>query len=166
MFKPTQALQSAVDEQVACLDGGNFISISTRFLELLGDFSEHRGCEAVGLPPEEQEQLIEKCLAKIAEVKSRHPEVSKVLVVSDSGKFVKAAKERYDYVHVIPGKIEHIDIVGKEATGTHMKTFVDFLTISHAKKVYLLSTGGMYGSSNFAKIAAQIGGKPFERIFF
>lgn len=168
LFRPTAAVREIVDRQTAALDNGNFISVSTRFLELLGDFSEKRNRAAAGTGEEKQKMLIERCLSKIDEIKRMHPEVNKVLVTSDSSKFLSAARERYSYVYVIPGKTGHIDVVGGTADGEsiYMKTFVDFLTLSRSKKLYLIATGGMYRRSGFAQRAAQIGGRPFERIIF
>lgn len=164
LFKPTPLLSEAVNRQLDAI-GGKFISVSTRFLELLGDFNERKGRDAMGLCAEEQEMLINACLEQIGRIRERHPEVGKVLVTSDSEKFASRAKEKYDFVYVIPGRIGHLDVVGggDENLEIHLKTFVDFFTLSHAEKLYLLVGKGMY-HSGFSRRAAQLGDRPFEEI--
>lgn len=167
LFRPTQMLQEAVNEQLANI-GGKFISVSTRFLELLGDFSERKERSAKGLGEKEQADLIDSCLAKIAEIRKLHPEIEKVLVTSDSETFTEKAKETFDFVYVIPGKIGHLDVVDgdQDHINVHLKTFVDFFTLSHSEVVYLIATGKMYKNSGFSQRAAQLGNRPFKRVLF
>lgn len=167
LFRPTLMLQAAIDEQLKNI-GGKFISVSTRFLELLGDFNESKDREARGLDEKERAALIDSCLGKIAEIRQQHPEIEKVLVTSDSETFAQKAKETFDYVYVIPGKIGHMDVVNgnQDHINVHMKTFVDFFTLSHSEAVYLIATGKMYQNSGFSHRAAQLGNRPFKRILF
>lgn len=167
LFRPTQMLQEAIDEQLANI-GGKFVSVSTRFLELLGDFNERKERSAKGVVEKERADLIDSCLAKIAEIRGSHPEVNKVLVTSDSETFVKKAKETFGFVYVIPGRIGHLDVVdgSSDHLDIHLKTFVDFFTLSHSEAVYLIATGRMYKNSGFSQRAAQLGNRPFKRILF
>ena len=162
LFRPSPALEKRLAETEPLL-GKNYISVSTRFLELLGDFDEPRR-ERFPLAPEEQKRLIEACVNKIREIQSM-PENrgKKVLVTSDSTRFLTAVSDIPDVV-TIPGRIAHID--RKDSDGeSEMKTFVDFFAILRADRSYLLVGPGMY-RSNFSKRAAQAGSHPFNEVFF
>lgn len=160
LFKPTEELQALVDwnkEQI----GGPYISISTRFQNLLGDFKDGNSSPAT---EEEQKEYIEKCLEGIEKLHKMNCDM-KVLVTSDSSKFTSEVTKK-SYVYVIPGEIGHVEYCkgGKEQS-VHMKTFLDLLTISGAKKVYQIRVGRMYGG-HFSHTAALMGGRPYELIDF
>lgn len=159
LFRPAAWLQRLVDGYVAEL-GQGYISVSTRFLELLGDFNEHRDRPAEGLPAEEQEELIERCLRQIVRIREAHPDAPCILVTSDSARFLERAAQ-LDFVRVLPGKIGHMDVAGNDEREVHTKTFIDFLVLSHAAELYLLVEGPMY-RSNFSLRASQLEGKPFH----
>jgi hypothetical protein len=156
LFRPTAAIQAEIDRHLTNI-GGTYVSISTRFMELLGDFSEPKHGNT--LSADAQRQLIARCLAAIAEIRQRHPDAAAILVTSDSNSFLQECSH-LPYVYTIPGIIAHSDT---STTTDHTKTFVDFLMISHADKAYQLVGGGMYGG-NFSLRASQIAGKPYERI--
>ncbi len=162
LFKPSPALEKRLAETEPLL-GKHYISVSTRFLELLGDFDEPRR-ERFPLAPEEQKRLIEGGVNKIREIRTMaENRGKKVLVTSDSMRFLAAVSGVPDVV-TIPGRIAHID--RKESDGeSEMKTFVDFFAIARADSSYLLIGPGMY-RSNFSKRAAQAGSHPFNEIFF
>lgn len=165
LFRPAPALQRAVDEATATLAGGGmFVSVSTRFRELLGDFRERRDRPAQGLPDAEQEALIARCCARIERIRAQHPEAASVLVTSDSARFLERAA-RLEGVRVLPGRIAHMDVADGSQAEVHAKTFLDFLVLSRAAELYLLVTGGMY-AGNFAKRAAQLGGRPYHEVRF
>lgn len=157
LFKPSPRLEEALDGELESL-GKEYVSVSTRFLELLGDFHEPVPC--LTLPPAGQEALIERCLQQLCAIHERHDNI-KMLVTSDSQRFVDAAA-RLPFVHVVKGRIAHVDTAD---SSDHMKTFLDFLLISRAKAAYQLQTPPMYGG-NFSLRAAQIGDTPFERLQF
>lgn len=138
--------------------GGEYVSVSARFLELLGDFHEPVPC--LTLQPDEQEQLIARCLEQLKIIHEKHPNMT-VLVTADSQRFVNAAAQ-LPFVHVVEGKIAHVDTTD---SADHTKTFLDFLLVSRAKVAYQLRTAPMYGG-NFSLRAAQIGNIPFKRIQF
>lgn len=166
LFRPSDELRETVERQTAMLEreGRRFVSVSTRFRELLGDFNEHRDRPAEGLPAAEQEALIARCCARIEELRDRHREASAVLVTSDSGRFLERAS-RIPGVMVLPGEIGHLEIAGSERRAAHLKTFSDFLVLSRSAELYLLVTGGMY-RGNFAHRAAQLGRSPYHEIIF
>lgn len=157
LFKPAPLLEEALQREHKVL-GEGYISVSTRFLELLGDF--HEPVARVTLCAQEQQALVDRCIAELEKIHLRHPGV-KMLVTSDSSRFLDAAK-RLPFVHTVEGRIAHVDTA--ESTD-HTKTFLDFLLVSRAAKAYQLHTSPMY-AGNFSLRAAQIGNVPFERIEF
>lgn len=161
LFKPTELVRGAM-EPVRERLGEGYVSVSTRFMELLGDFVEPKRAR-MPLPDAEREALIGECLGRIEDVHRRHPE-AKIFVTSDSGLFLKRASE-LPYVVVAEGEICHADLVaeGSEGGDPHLKTFVDFMLIAGAGKAYQIKLGSMYGGQ-FSRCAALIGGARFERI--
>lgn len=163
LFKPTPMVEEALALHLKALGGvGNYLSVSSRFLELLGDFKEPKAVKT--LAPDEQTKLMEACISQIERIHEQHPDVRRILVTSDSSRFLKACG-RLPYAYVIPGEIAHMDVHGTDGNDQHLKTFVDFLAIARARKSFLLLTGDMYRSS-FALRAAQIGFHDFSVVSF
>lgn len=161
LFKPSEDLQRQVEwnkEQM----GGQFISITARFQNLMGDFYEGKLYKALDIEEEKQE-YIRKCIGKVEEIHSKHSGL-KVLVTSDSARFIEAVKKLH-YVHVIPGKLVHMQFTSDASYDNYLKNFVDLLTLSEAQKVYLIQTGKMY-VSHFAESASLINNRPYELIRF
>ena len=148
LFKPSNELQDKIDyclSQIGC----DFISVTFRFQQLLGDFLE-KYCSVV-LPDAERIVLIHRCIDHLIEIYKEN-NYKKILVTSDSITFLNKAKE-FDFVYVIPGKIAHIDhhlIFEKEV---YMKSFLDYFLLTYSKKAYLVVDGQMY-NSGFAYRAA------------
>lgn len=157
LFKPSPRMEEALGKELEQL-GEDYISVSARFLELLGDFHEPVPC--LTLPAAEQDALIERCLQQLRMIHEQHGKM-KMLVTSDSQRFVEAASQ-LPFVHVVKGRIAHVDTAD---SSDHTKTFLDFLLVSRAKAAYQLQTPPMYGG-NFSLRAAQIGGIPFKRLQF
>lgn len=163
LFKLSPALEKNLEKATGNL-GDGYISISTRFLELLGDFKESKPMVSP-LSEKDANELIELCLSKINEIhKSECLNGEKVLVTSDSIRFLNAAKV-LDFVEVIEGNIGHLSVKNNNRDEIDMKTMVDFFAISKARKSFLLLSGDMY-PSNFSRRAAQIGGHEFAEIKF
>lgn len=163
LFRPAAWLQRLVDEQLAILGGkGQYIAVSSRFLESLGDFNEDRDRAPKALPEEEQERLLKQCGEALEKIHAAHPD-ERILVTSDSGRLLRYVA-RYDYCRTLPGKIGHMDVVEDEKE-VHTKTFLDFLVLGEAKRHYYLIGPGMY-RGNFSRRAAQIGNAPFHEIIF
>ena len=159
LFKPAPALQAWIDENLSKL-GDNYISLSFRFQNLFGDFPDGTTVYS----PEEQKELLDKCIAKIQSLHEAHPEANKVLITADSECFLKQIS-KLDFVYVLPGKVGHMDHRSEQDINVHMKTFLDFFVLSHSRKIYLLVTGKMY-KSGFAKRAAKLQGVPFAEVDF
>lgn len=157
LFRPSPLLEDALRPYREML-GENYISISTRFMELLGDFHEPKA--KFKLAPREQEALIDKCLRKVLEIHQQNLG-KRVLVTSDSSRFL-AACSALPWVYIVDGEIAHSDTAD---TDNHLKTFLDFWLISEATTVYQIKTGRMY-AGNFSYRAANAGNKEFHLIEF
>lgn len=158
LFKPSESLSNEIEKNKSYL-GDNYISVSLRFIDLLGDSFE--GSQN-SLPEQEKESLILNCLRIINDLHASNSNFKKVLVTADSMTFLERVKT-LDFVYVIPGRTGHSGL--KADADVTMKTFLDFLMISYAHKVFLIKGPGMY-NSHFAKSAADTQGIPFEKIEF
>lgn len=157
LFKLKPDLQSSVDQMVNTINrDGNYLSVATRFRNLLGDFRD-TFFPLRELDTDEKRQLISACKSKIAEIWEEYH--MPILVTSDSRSFLDALGD-LNYVHTIPGKIAHLD-TGNPDIEAHMKTLVDFFTISKAQRSYMLVGPGMY-NGQFALRASRIDGHPYE----
>lgn len=138
------------------LIGGGYISLSYRFLHLLGDDID---TEYPMLDETDCKKLIYKSINEIYKFKEQFPE-KKILVNSDSNVFLDSIPQVKE-VYINPGKSVHIDFSSDSSEADYMKTFVDFFMISNAEHVYLLKSDGMY-LSQFPQYAALYGNKPFS----
>ena len=148
LFKSSHELQGKID---CCLSeiGCDFISVTFRFQELLGDFLEE--CGPAVLPDAERIVLIRRCIDHLMEIYKEN-NYKKILVTSDSITFLNKAKE-FDFVYVIPGKIAHIDHHLMFEKEVYMKSFLDYFLLTYSKMAYLVVDGQMY-NSEFAYRAA------------
>lgn len=153
LFSPSNLLLQSVDEHLRAL-GNHYISISFRFIGLLGDFQD---IGKKNIDAATQESIIDKCIKCIAKLHENKSEYKKVLVTADSPRFLDIAM-KLPYVYIIPGKISHIGVKSNEEES--LKTFVDFYMISQADEVFLGVAEKMY-NSNFSRLAAYTTGKSF-----
>lgn len=160
LFRPTELVEAKLRDLTPTL-GENYISISTRFVQLLGDFTEPVGGGVV-LDEEHARYVIDLCVTAIETI-AQMPENQgkKILVTSDSNRFL-ATVATIDGVVVIPGEIAHIDVSTGHSGDADLKTFVDFFAIARAERSYLLTGMGLY-NSNFSLRAAQAGNHEFIR---
>lgn len=163
LFRPCEGLINRIDAIKRNI-GGDYCAAVFRFQNLLGDFHEYRYKELAG--EDEKEALVVKCLDAISELKKRHGDKA-LLVTSDSAAFLQRVSQ-IEGVHIIPGKLIHIDQVSGEADGdtgreAYMKSFLDFYVLSEAQKIYRVGTSYMY-PSEFPVYAAKVHGIPFESI--
>lgn len=155
LFVLANPLQTAIDNCLKEL-GNKYISISFRFLSLLGDFNEV--CQ--GIIPwnnEQKEGNLNSCIEFIKRLHKNKPQYKKILIASDSVTFLSIAQE-LPYVYVVPGTITHTDNTTDGRFETHLKTFLDLLLISKAEEVYVYCIDGMR-ESRFPALGALIGGK-------
>ena len=160
LFSPSQKLFEALQPHLKVLES-NYVSISFRFIDLLGDFIE--GIRPI-LSADEQIRLIDKCKDVIAKLHSENPRKSKILVTADSKRFLHSV-ENIPYVYVVKGDIGHSG-KSKITDGAIMKTFIDFYLISRASSVFVGVSGQMYPKSKFAYTAALAQNVPFKIIEF
>lgn len=161
LFKPSEELKQQVEWNKQ-QTGEQYISITTRFQNLLGDFYEG---DSVGTLETEQEKkaYIKRCIERVEDIHLQYPDM-KVLVTSDSSRFLSEIS-RLSYVHVNPGKVVHMQFTTDCSHEVYLKSFVDLFTIAGAVKVYQLTTGRMY-VSGFPVTAASIDSRPYELIRF
>ena len=160
LFKPSPRLHDELSYHLNNI-GGGYISVSLRFMELLGDFKDQEDVSQ-SLPEDDQEALIERCMEQLKRIIHREAKGRRVFVASDSRKFLDRAATLPE-VYTVPGDIVHVRYRGSEEA--YMKTFVDLLLLRGADKRFLLKTGKMYNSF-FPRFAAWIGNGKFELVEF
>jgi hypothetical protein len=154
LFMPTDELKNSI-EKILSEIGCDFISVTFRFQQLLGDFIE--GSFPI-LPFAEQVKLINRCIEHLLEIYKEN-NYKKILVTSDSITFLNKARE-FDFVYIIPGKVAHIAYepgLGKEV---YMKSLLDYFILTQSKCVYQVSDGKMY-IGGFARRAALHNNRPY-----
>lgn len=160
LFQPSPRLQNAINREKAII-GGKYISVSCRFRNLLEDFNETCPVEHP-LSEERKREVLDKIERVVMELKDENPGC-KVLMNSDSVTFLGHYKT-LDYAYVIPGNVTHIDAKDDEYSYEKFeKTFLDFMMISYAERVYLIKSEEMM-NSGFPYAAARAGKKKFEEI--
>ena len=98
-------------------------------------------------------------LYRIKKIHRYLPEFYKILVTSDSERFLAKAST-LPRTYIIPGKVIHIRYKTTD-TSAYMKTFLDMFLLSGAESLVLFKTGKMY-NSGFPRLASQIGNKHFK----
>ena len=160
LFRFSDRLREALEAERQRL--GEYVSVSARFLSMLGDFKETG--ENSSLPEAEAEALMARCLRQIEQLHEQHPE-STILVNSDSMRFLQRAAV-LPYIYIVEGRVAHTDLMDSEgADAMHLKLFLDFFLISRASHIYLLRTGLMR-VSGFPYAASRLTGAPFSIIEF
>ncbi len=158
LFRPAPALQRRINEVLSQI-GGPYVSVSARFLNLIGDFNEQNF--SVPLSEAQRERLLQNCEKQLQRLRQTYPD-RRILVCSDSVTFLQRVQNA-DGVFVIPGTVSHIDNDSAHDYQYYEKTFVDFYAIAHAEKVFVLAGGGLL-DSGFPYAAARLGGKQPEKI--
>ena len=161
LFRKTQLLENEIEKRTASI-GTDYISVTFRFQQLLGDFKE------TGFPilkdEAEKKNLVERCLACIEKLYIET--TGRILVTSDSSSFLQEAASRFSYVYIMPGSVVHIDYVSANdniSQSTYLKSFVDFFMLANAKHIYLAAIKPLY-HSYFPEMASWVYGKPFHVI--
>ena len=160
LFKPSKILTDALQYNMEKI-GGKYISVTFRFIGILGDFKDtnvHKELEE-----DEKEKYISKCLYVIGQLKTKHSNVPKVLVTSDSPIFLEKTSQ-LAYAYVIPGMVVHMDSVNKHVKQNDLKAFLDMLMISNAECCYSYSYGKMFKGTKFARTSALKGNRKFIEI--
>ncbi|GHT75473.1 hypothetical protein FACS189456_7250 [Bacteroidia bacterium] len=157
LFKYSSSLEKEMQRNRETI-GGDYVSVSFRFMRLLGDFED--AVASIVLPDKKRSELISRSLQQIEKIHTEN-NGSKVLVTSDSALFLKLVKVNFDYAYTTSGaeSIVHLDVNDSDIH-THMKTFVDFFMVSEAKKIYQARSPQMYKSA-FAWTASRVNNTPF-----
>lgn len=156
LFKPTDRIVCELEKYIP--KNEEYISVSFRFLQLLGDFDEkYKEIYAV-LPDQEKQKYIQKGINFL--IKLHEKEGKKIFVATDSKTFLEESN-KLSFVFIVPGEIAHVDASNDDSFEANKKTFIDFYMIANASKVYLGHTGAMH-YSGFPKNAALLSGKKFE----
>lgn len=156
LFKPTDRIVCELEKYIP--KNEEYISVSFRFLQLLGDFDEkYKDIYAV-LPDQEKQKYIQKGINFL--IKLHEKEGKKIFVATDSKTFLEESN-KLPFVFIVPGEIAHVDVSNDDSFEANKKTFIDFYMIANASKVYLGHTGAMH-YSGFPKNAALLSGKEFE----
>ncbi len=180
LFKPTARLQKYIDMYKAEI-GSKYIVAHFRFMNLIGDSTEFKEINPT-LPEDKQNELIEKSLDQLRKLENfnfnsnfnSEVEVNKnsqsqggfrIMLCTDSARFVSIVKEQMPDVYVVPGEIKHIGTAEDNSDASTIKMFLDYYLIAEAEKVYNFVSDGMWKSA-FPEYAAKIGQKPFERVFY
>lgn len=159
LFSPTPTLQAQIDKYKQEI-GKHYIAIHTRFLNLLGDKVETDINPE--LPDSEKEALMTKISTEIKQIIKENGS-PRVLMASDSMKFIQYMQKECPEVYVIPGTVKHVDTAGHTSEDENLKMFLDYYLIANASKVYNIVAEGMWPSA-FPEYAAKIGETEFKRI--
>lgn len=156
IFKPSPKVKQEVAKHRRVL-GEEYYVFTTRFLQLLGDFKDWQqdtlaGDAAIGLMKKVADEML-RLMRKI-------PKDCRVLLTSDSRRFLDYAVGLDERIYVVPGEVKNIDLEKEQHPDAWLKTFVDQQLIMGARKVTLLRTGKMY-PSGFPRFAAEVGGAKF-----
>lgn len=161
LFKKSHLLENEIGKHLAAL-GNDYVSVTFRFQQLLGDFKE------TGYPVLRDEnvkaELVQQCLHCIEKLWEKTNK--RILVTSDSATFLVIAEKEFDYVYTIPGCVVHMDYVEVSEDvnmQTHLKSFVDFFMLANAQCIYLCTVEPLYHSF-FPEMASWVYGKPFQLI--
>lgn len=148
------------DEVEKCLKqiGSDYISITFRFIGCLGDFKDRPDLYPPLATEQEKKEYVDACIAAVKKVKNENPDIKTILVTSDSVLFLNEAC-KLNYVYIIPGTLQHMDVTNERTNLSQKKSFLDFLLISKAKKSYSYAYGKMFNGSKFARTAALISGR-------
>lgn len=162
LFKPSLLLTTELKLHTQRLGGyGNYISITLRFQNLMGEFKEGK---STSLDEKECSMLINNCLVGINEIKMKYKNIDKILITSDSNIFREIAANSYSYIYtyVLPEETGHIDYADA-GKGKEFTAFLDMFLIAKAKKAYQIKSSVMY-NSDFPSMAAKINDVPYELI--
>lgn len=155
LFKPTDKLKAILNEHLQKI--GKYISVSTRFMALLGDFRDEDGFNT-SLEEKQAKALLDHSMEVLEKIILETPAEYHIFIASDSTRFINRAMQ-LERTYVIPGEIGHSKF--KCAEEILLKTFVDFFMLKEAHKSYLLKSKEMYGSG-FPWLASKVGGHAYE----
>ena len=113
VFRPAPAVEREVAHHRRAL-GEGYWSATTRFLTLLGDFTDWL---TQPLPPAEQQALMEKVGERILRLLDEIPSGARLLLTSDSKKFLDYARTLSPRIYTVDGPVSNIDLGGHAGPG-------------------------------------------------
>lgn len=161
LFRPSAALQLEVEKNLRNL-GSSFTAYTFRFMALLGDFKEW---STTVLEEKESKRYMKKVANEFFKLSNDIKDNEKILVTSDSRRFLDYISSIDKRVYVVDGDVKNIDLLQGVYEGAWMKTFIDQQLLMHAKKVTLIRTDGMY-QSGFPRFAAEVGNVDYVDHYF
>jgi hypothetical protein len=152
LFEPSEELKKAIDSHLRQI-GGDFISATFCFRNLLGDFLKE---DESALNPSKREILISRCLEHLEEARKENPE-KKILLTSDSFSFITAAK-KLDYVYALPEETAHCGNLETKYGDKNfwMRFFLVYFLLTRSQKIYSIADGLMR-DSDIPRFAAMHG---------
>jgi len=160
LFRPAEPVINAVRTHQAAISS-TYESVSLRFRALLGDLEDGNSHP---LPHDEQLKLMKNCGDKLEALKNNgYFKTGKILITSDSKKFLEYAGKRFDFVYFVPGIRVNAEFARIKNDEAFLRIFIDLLMLSDAERLTLLVTSDMY-ESGFPHLAALIGNKPYKVI--
>jgi len=162
LFKPSDTVSRLVVQTRQKL-GTNFVSVSYRFLNILGDSDEHiEGFQH--LDDARMAKLILECQEELHKLLAKNS--CPILVTSDSFTFLSSLS--YDFfprIHYILGEKVHHHMGLSETKDPfgYLKSFAEMFLISYANKVYQVVAPDMYNST-FPRYAALLGNRNYQII--
>lgn len=138
-----------------------YISISFRFINLLGD-SEENVMGFYVLNESDRKDLIDKCIEEVKQIKLNNPDITQFLITSDSNYFLEKCCNIAN-VYIVQNKHYHMGYTDMKNMEHHLKPFLDLYMIAGAQIVYQVKLYGMY-KSGFPEKAALIYNRPYVLI--
>lgn len=161
LFAPSEHVRKEIEKRIKIL-GKNFCSVTARFMNLLGDFSESENKINVKLNEDSKNRVLHIIANKIDEILCSLPNEYKLLVTSDSSNFLK-------YVSKLNDRCICFDINNKRAHPSissevdFTNSYCDLFLLIKSQKVYRLDGLGLY-PSGFPYYASILGNNDFESI--
>ncbi len=160
LFRPSERLAKSIAEQKGII-GQKYISISCRFLNMFGDFNE-TCCRKKIFTESGKQRVLAEIDGKVGELLKDNPGC-RLLVNSDSTTFLQYWRGK-PCAYVIPGTVTHIDNIQDGYNyEKYEKTFLDFMMIASAEKIFVLANNYMH-ISGYPRSASFIYGRPFETV--
>lgn len=156
LFKPSPELQKETEKHLQVI-GENYEGFTLRFRNLLGDFKEWWEEK---IDEKDVYEFIERVFQEFEKLTTGIPKDRRILVTSDSRRFLDYIESKDPRVYVVPGDVKNIDLQKGEFKRAWLKTFTDQQLLMQASKVTLLRTGNMF-KSGFPRFAAEVGGAEY-----
>ena len=162
-FKRTDFFEEKLSHYRGTING-QYISISLRLLNRLGDFNESSVSLSNPLNENELVDLMNKCKQEIIKFKKKIDRKYSIVVLSDSSRFLNYISD-IPSVYVFPENIMHIGKGPKNIRANEdgfIKTLIDFNIIMEASHIYRFETTHLY-PTRFPWLASVCSGKPFSQ---